>query len=165
MNNQLQKLIDTRCVPEPNTGCLLWEGGLSHPIHGYPEASLGSVKRRLHREVLERKLKRKLRKGEVARHLCGVPICLEESHLEPGSPADNSADMVAMKRQAHGEQLSAQRRGELHGNAKINEKIVIQIREMYAEGGLTLQQIADFFSLTISGVHGIVKQRTWRHVK
>lgn len=154
---KLNDLLDKRCVPEPNTGCLLWEGGRTS--RGYPafnRRANGKIECfALHREVLQRKINRKLQKGEVARHLCGTPNCLEASHLAPGSHADNMVDMVRMDRQA---------KGERSGRAKVNEKIVVEIRQA-CESGVSRRIAAQFFGLTHPAVSAIVTRKTWGHVK
>ena len=47
-----------------------------------------------HRYALERKLGRELEPGEVARHTCDNPICVNPDHLLPGTQRDNVDDMM-----------------------------------------------------------------------
>ena len=54
-------------------------------------------------------------------------------------------------------------RGSQHYRAKVDEKTVLQIRNLY-RGGWTRSRIARKFGLSLGGVAGIVKGRNWKHV-
>jgi HNH endonuclease len=81
-----------RCIPEPNSGCWLWEGSTNG--RGYGLAFLPGGKRvtGAHRamlmahgvEVTDR---------DVVMHACDMPSCVNPDHLRVGTQGDNMADM------------------------------------------------------------------------
>lgn len=86
-------------TPEPNTGCWLWNAGLT--AKGY-----GSFRgRHAHTVVLEETLGRPLRPGYVACHACDCRPCGNPGHLWEGTVAENTQDMVAKGRNKGAPQL------------------------------------------------------------
>jgi hypothetical protein len=142
--------MEYHSIPEPNSGCLLWLGGLSGD---YPCTSVQGKRREVHRAVLELKLGRSLLPGEQACHKCDVKLCINEDHLFAGSPQDNSADMV-QKGRAYRAQGSA------NGRARLTAEIVVAIRN---EPG-TLADIANKYGLAFQRVSDIRNGRRWKHV-
>jgi hypothetical protein len=72
--------------------CWYWwgyVGNTGYPVHGsgYPC-----------RIALKEKLGRPIRRGMFACHTCDEPTCCNPAHLYEGTPAQNSADMVARGR-------------------------------------------------------------------
>lgn len=63
--------------------------------------------------------------GNVVRHTCDNWRCIEPTHLEVGTQADNIADRDARGRT---------RRGEQHYAAKLSDEIVCRIRGEYQRG-------------------------------
>ena len=61
-------------------------------------------------------------KGMLVRHRCDNPRCVEPTHLELGSAADNSADMVQRGRSL---------RGARHPGVKLNPEQVADIRSRF----------------------------------
>lgn len=92
--------------------------------------------------------------GMCVRHSCDNPVCVNPAHLFLGTKADNSADMARKRRSALGER---------HGNAKLTETDVRQIREMRA-GGTMRRDIAARFAITPEHVDQIVRRRNWTHI-
>ena len=45
--------------------------------------------------------------GQIVRHLCGIPSCVNPKHLRAGTPAENARDMVNAGTQGH-QKLTAQ---------------------------------------------------------
>lgn len=82
--------------------------------------------------------------GKVVRHKCDNPSCVNPSHLELGTGADNCRDR------------------DLRGRAatKIGPDEVRSIRR----DTRTYREIADDYSITPSNVCLIKKRRTWKNV-
>jgi hypothetical protein len=55
-------------------------------------------------------------------------------------------------------------RGEAQGRSKLTEDQARQIRRMALSGDYCLQEIADMFNISKSGVHAIKSGRNWRHL-
>lgn len=84
-------------IPEPNTGCWLWIGGLRRASS--PNWQYGMFRRQAaHRYSLEQKLGRRLTAGEHACHRCDTPLCVNPDHLFAGTATDNAYDMLAKRR-------------------------------------------------------------------
>lgn len=79
-------------VPEPNSGCWLWDGGYNSK--GYGRLYVGSVVDSTARQALAHKLAFEMYRGEVPEgleldHLCRVTACVNPLHLEPVTHAEN----------------------------------------------------------------------------
>jgi len=80
----------------PN-GCLVWTGYTNPKGYGYIGDGCGGV-------VLVHRLAWELGvgpipEGEVIRHfVCDNPPCCDVTHLRPGTPAENTADMLSRNR-------------------------------------------------------------------
>ena len=88
-------------------------------------------------------------------HSCDYPPCINPDHLFPGTGADNSADMVAKKRSAKGEQ---------NGSSKLSEGDVRDIRRRLAAGE-TQTAIAEVFGVHQTLIGFIARGVRWRHVR
>lgn len=124
---------------------------------------------------------------EVGMHCCDNPPCchVDEKHAQPGTRAENTADMVRKGRGAVGE-LNARYthpentarglrqgmhthpekrcRGEKNGFAKLTDDDVRVIRVLRAEDGQAYQTIADSFGVVKTTIARILTGRGWRHV-
>ena len=86
----MQRLM-SRCIPEPNSGCWLWEGGIVG--RGYGVAFLpGGKPTSAHRAMLIAHGV-KLTPNDVVMHACDMPGCVNPEHLRVGTQGDNMADM------------------------------------------------------------------------
>jgi hypothetical protein len=111
------------------------------------------------------------------------PACCNPAHLWLGTPAQNSADMVAKGRSLTGNRHPArlhpermQRgdrhylrlhpekhpRGERHPNAKLTEDQVREIRALAKT--MTQRSIARQYGLPEGTISRIILRRSWRHV-
>lgn len=131
-----------------------WEWQAARLPHGYGNFNFEGRVQRAHRLVLG------LRQGDpgCALHRCDNPPCCNPGHLYIGTQLDNMQD-----RAANGTWVTP--RGEKHGNTTLTKADVIEIREQYAAGGITLQRLADMYGISKAGVHRIIRRRTWGHVK
>lgn len=81
--------IGDRCIPEPNSGCLLWLGPLNS--WGYGRVRVGSSLVYIHRLAWE-VAHGPVPDGLCVLHHCDVPSCVNTDHLFLGTHADNGAD-------------------------------------------------------------------------
>lgn len=56
-------------------------------------------------------------------------------------------------------------RGEKNGSAKLNEKQVKQIRDLYSTRSYSYQDLSNRFDISISVITKIIKRQAWKHVK
>jgi predicted XRE-type DNA-binding protein len=92
-------------------------------------------------------------------HSCDNPICCNPYHLRAGTQKDNAFDMVSGGRDRH-----VTFHGEQHGNSKLKESHIIEIRHL-AETGMTQAAIAERFGVCQRTVCIIVNRLTWKHIK
>lgn len=109
--------------------------------------------------------------GMCVLHRCDNPRCVNPSHLFLGTKADNVADMIAKGRQARGNRTGARvhpetvARGERSGAAKLTERDIRRIKERYAKGDITQQELARQYGVHQSNISVIVSGKAWKHLK
>lgn len=86
-------------------------------------------------------------------HICNNPPCCNPKHLYAGTPAQNTADMLAIGGHSHGEKHAT----------KLTDEKVFRIREMRASG-LKHQEIADLIGVSRSMIGHILNGERWRHL-
>lgn len=137
-------------------GCWLWTGGRMMLGYGRLEEGRGLV-------LLAHRVSWQLHHGPIPEgvevcHNCpggDNPSCVNPAHLFLGTHADNMRDAGVKKMMAHGER---------HPHAKVTEEIVRTIRNRYAAGDITQQQLADESNLALSTVCCIIHRKAWSHV-
>src|SRR6185369_1811892 len=103
-------------------------------------------------------------KGQVVRHLCHKPYCVNPAHLATGTAAENMADKMRAGRWRGGNV-----KGMRNGNAKITPHQVAEIRAAYngrqhksVRSGSTLKELGEQYGVGISQIHRIVKGESWQ---
>jgi hypothetical protein len=90
--------------------------------------------------------------GLVVRHKCDVRLCCNPAHLELGTTADNNRDMLLRGRQA---------RGSRHGNARLTEAQVADIRASL-DAGEKQTVLADRYGVSQAHISLIHRGAAWR---
>lgn len=126
---------------------------ISHQPHKYGHISvvIDGVKRLIHRIVYENNFG-KIPEGQIVRHKCDNPNCINIEHLELGTHADNVADRVERNRSATGVS---------NGRAKLTEDNVRFIRNNELNSNLELSKM---FSVDTKVIRDVKSFKTWKHV-
>ena len=90
--------------------------------------------------------------GLVVRHKCDIRLCVNPAHLTVGTQKDNIQDAVAKGRMASGER---------NGKAKLSEKDVSEIRQLY-QSGYTQQKLGKLYNVAHSTIGRILSSTTWK---
>jgi hypothetical protein len=152
---KLREYILSRSVRTAN-GCREWAGSRSST--GYGRCYLGGKETLVHRLAYTVFFSDP---GDLfVCHKCDNPACCEPSHLFLGTPADNSADMVAKGRSSH---LAHPTYGERNAAAKLTSSDVIEIRRLLASGH-TLSLLGPRYGVDPVTIAAVCDRRTWRHV-
>jgi hypothetical protein len=97
--------------------CLEWQHGKSSS--GYGTVRINGKTRAVHRVALEIKLGRKLKRAEMALHLCNNKSCYNQEHLKVGCAKENRR-MAAESRKSFAETyLSGY--DKIYGQTKYND--------------------------------------------
>lgn len=130
-------------------GC--WEWQRARNSRGYGILWVDGATQRTHRLVWE-VARGPIPDGMCVLHRCDNPACNRPDHLFLGTQADNVTDMVQKGRAAI---------GETNGQSKITTDQVVEIRQRYAKGGVTQQELAEEYGVSRSGVSLVVNGRRW----
>lgn len=113
--------------------------------------------------------------GLKVRHfVCDNPPCVRNdgpnSHLRLGTHEQNMDDMRSKGREAKGASHGSQTHPESrpHGSnaswSKLVEAQVIEMRDRYAVGGVTLKALGLEFGIATETVWSIIHRKVWKHV-
>ena len=136
----LRATIMNKTVVSDN-GCWEWQGAESY---GYGVILRNKERLRVHRVAYELWCE-PIPKGMVIRHKCDNPCCVNPSHLETGTQAENIRDIVSRGR---------------HGRTKLTKQQVKAIRAS-AEPNRAL---ADKYGVGIIAIRRARSGETWKHV-
>ena len=104
-------------------------------------------------------------KPEAVCHKCDNPSCCNPSHLEGGTRLSNNQDMTRKRRHWAHVDPSRSVKGEKHGQAKLLEKQVIEIKKLYATGKFKQRELATQFGVCQRTINKIVNSIGWKNVK
>lgn len=135
-------------VPETDS-CWEWLGGCNTQT-GYGVITRNRRKLGAHRVSFEM-FNGPLGEGQVVRHSCDNPPCVNPRHLLPGSHQDNTDDRIA-------------RGGQFQGRfpVKLDADKVREIRRMSST--VPAQELAAIYGVKIAQIRDVIAGRAWRHV-
>lgn len=95
-------------------------------------------------------------KGLEIRHLCHNPNCVNPHHLDVGTHQENMNDMNNSGRGVYV-------KGSQHGNSKLVESQVLEIRDLW-KTGMKRSELAEKFNVSPHTISKIVKREYWKHI-
>jgi hypothetical protein len=107
----------------------------------------------------------KVQEGKWVLHRCDNPPCVNPDHLFLGTPADNTADMMAKGRASVGalhamQTIHTRARGERQGRAKLTSD---KVRAIRADTRL-MRIIAADYGVCLSVICEIRQRKSWAHI-
>jgi hypothetical protein len=102
-----------------------------------------------------------------ALHSCDVRRCVRPSHLFNGDNQANMDDMWAKGRgilPTRQPTLAERARGERQGSAVLTDDSVRELREHYATGLVSQEELALLFGLSQTQVSRVLRRESWTHV-
>lgn len=127
---------------------------------GYAKMSVNYKKVYLHRYVycMHHHITLDSIEGQVVRHTCDNPRCVNPEHLVLGSHKDNVQDRIIRGR-------SHRPTGVLHPRSKLTEAQVRAIREEYKIPGTRYKHLAEKYAISEKQVGNIINRKLWDHLK
>lgn len=140
--------FDQFWIPEPNSGCSLWLGGVDRRGYGMFWFD-GKTGRATHYAL--RRAGRPVPPGKMALHSCDNTFCVNDDHLFIGTAADNHADSRKKRRHSHGEG---------HGQSELSERDILAIRASPESD----RKLAARIGMNRSTISKIRLRKLWPHV-
>ena len=140
-------------IPEPNSGCWLWIGGIKE--YGYGIIGLG---RREEGTDKAHRVSWRIHHGEIPEgmnvlHKCDVPACVNPNHLFLGSLSDNMRDCVNK-----GRNFTPDNRGEKSSSAILTYNNVADIRKREKRA----RDYASQYSVKKRTIYAIWRRDLWK---
>lgn len=102
----------------------------------------------------------------VARAFHGLPPRKHEINHKNGDPSDNRPDnlewVTHQENIIHAFEILGRKPS--YGNRKLTDADVKMIRQKYATGGITQQELGNEFGVSNTTISQIVRRQTWKHV-
>lgn len=87
-----RETIEEHSTPVPEAGCWLWDGGLDKD--GYPNYIRDNLIRKRPSRVSYEVFNGDIPEGQIVRHTCDNPSCVNPTHLVVGTWQDNMNDKM-----------------------------------------------------------------------
>ena len=136
-------------MPEPNSGCWLWDGAMFDD--GYGCLVVNGKRLKAHRASFVAH-KGRIPPGMKILHKCDVRQCINPDHLRLGTDSENQLDMKLKRRSTHGERS---------GNAKLTNEAVRHIRSC----DLPSHQLAAQYGVSAVQIGRVRRNEIWSHVE
>jgi hypothetical protein len=150
----LQKRIEALSIPEPNSGCWIWDG-TSKNKKGYGGITIDGKPTYAHRASYAA-FRGKIDAAECVMHKCDNPHCVNPDHLVVGTFKDNSQDMKAKGRNKN----VPKAKGQANGSSKLSELEVLEI--MNSSEGPT--KLSARYGVCRTTIKNIRRRTAWQHV-
>lgn len=138
--------FEAKFIPEPNSGCWLWESRLE--AAGYARFSFLGKNRKASRVSLLLYKGRDL--GDLsACHKCDVPCCVNPDHIFAGTNKDNCVDKAKKRRVPH---------------AKLSFSQVYRIRGLHDSGVFTFAELARVFLVSQKAIGQIIRRQAYAYL-
>ena len=125
---------------DETTGCWLWQGRFTSNGYGVHATAYDRGYSQLaHRYFYESRVE-KIPGGMELDHLCSTPACVNPSHLEVVTAAENSRRKPS---------------------TKLDEWKVKNIRALYGRGGSSQAQLGKLFGVSRAAISSVVSNRNW----
>lgn len=149
-----------------SNGCWIWIGFIGNDGYGQ-FSSCQRTHIRAHRYSYE------IHYGEIPNeklvcHTCDNRTCVNPSHLWLGTTKENLQDaskkgrLDGINTWSEGQPYT---RGSRNGMSILTEEDIPVIRELYASGEFLQSEIGKMYGVTNSAISGILRGRTWKHIK
>lgn len=145
-----------------DNGCILFIGA-KDKRNGYGKFCMGSRSDGSKNAKGAHRISYELFIGEIPNdscvlHKCDVPLCVNPEHLVLGTQADNMKDMINKNRDR--KVISF---GSKHGNAKLNEVQVREIKIKLLEG-IRVTDLGKQYNVKKENISSIKNGKTWKHI-
>jgi hypothetical protein len=147
MNNQ--ERLYSKIMPEPNTGCWLYLGGVNWK--GYGSFWMNGKGISAHRASYIFS-KGEIKKGLSVLHHCDTPSCINPDHLYLGTDLDNAADRKKRGRY----NLPS---GPDNCNSILSWETVREIRV----SGLTMGQVSKKYNIHKMTAYNVLTHKSYKH--
>lgn len=136
--------------------CWNWNGWKDH--RGYGAISNHPIQK----QVKVHRLSYEIAFGEIPEnllvcHKCNNKLCVNPHHLYAGTHKDNSRDAVEAG-------VFSKRKGEQNARAKLSEKEVIEIRNLYSCSDVGRADLARKYGVSYQQINKIVLREEWTHI-
>lgn len=95
-SQSVERRFHSSYTVDSETGCWVWTASLTDGLYG--RIYVNGKRMRANRYSLQLRLGRDLLPTEQALHTCDNSLCVNWSHLYPGTPKQNVADMISRGR-------------------------------------------------------------------
>ena len=126
-----------------SNGCFVWNWAVHRK--GYASIRVGQKSQKAHRIAYE-KANGPIAGGQMVRHLCGNPSCVNPEHLQAGTTAENARDMVKAGTQGH---------------QKLTVEDAVKIRRLFAQGDFSYAELGRQFGVSWGTIRNIILKYTF----